>query len=143
MSHRDQLTGLMNRWSFMEYVHHLKPGQKAAFLFGDMNGLKKVNDSQGHEAGDRALIALGRAMEQVTGPGRAFRMGGDEFIMVLEDEKVDRAEEIMKELKETLRRQGLGLALGCARRTAPVIDIDGLISEMDEKMYEDKKIRRR
>ena len=70
-------------------------------------------------------------------------MGGDEFIMVLEDEKVDRAEEIMKELKETLRRQGLGLALGCARRTAPVIDIDGLISEMDEKMYEDKKIRRR
>lgn len=143
MSHRDQLTGLMNRWPFMEYVHHLKPGQKAAFLFGDMNGLKKVNDSQGHEAGDRALIALGRAMEQVTGPGRAFRMGGDEFIMVLEDEKVDRAEEIMKELKETLRRQGLGLALGCARRTAPVIDIDGLISEMDEKMYEDKKIRRR
>lgn len=143
MSHRDQLTGLMNRWSFMEYVHHLKPGQKAAFLFGDMNGLKKVNDSQGHEAGDRALMALGRAMEQVTGPGRAFRMGGDEFIMVLEDEKVDRAEEIMKELKETLRRQGLGLALGCARRTAPVIDIDGLISEMDEKMYEDKKIRRR
>ncbi|WP_307973181.1 GGDEF domain-containing protein [uncultured Dialister sp.] len=61
MSHRDQLTGLMNRWSFMEYVHHLKPGQKAAFLFGDMNGLKKVNDSQGHEAGDRALIALGCA----------------------------------------------------------------------------------
>lgn len=138
MSHRDQLTGLMNRWSFMEYVHHLTPGKKAAFLFGDMNGLKKVNDSQGHEAGDRALIALGRAMEQVTGPGRSFRMGGDEFIMVLEDEKVDKAEEIMKELKQTLRRQGLGLALGCARRTAPVIDIDGLISEMDEKMYEDK-----
>ena len=52
LSHEDQLTGLKNRLAFMEYVEGLPAGTKTAFLFGDMNGLKQINDKEGHEAGD-------------------------------------------------------------------------------------------
>ena len=139
MGHVDQLTGLMNRRSFMEYIHALPAGRKTAFLFGDMNGLKQINDGKGHEAGDRALITLSSLMADLVGRDHAFRMGGDEFIMVLEGATAEKVQQVKEELKSKLALHGLSIALGCALRTAPVTDIDSLISEVDKKMYEDKK----
>ena len=139
MGHVDQLTGLMNRRSFMEYIHALPAGRKTAFLFGDMNGLKQINDGKGHEAGDRALITLSSLMADLVGRDHAFRMGGDEFIMVLEEATAEKVQQVKEELKSKLALHGLSIALGCALRTAPVTDIDSLISEVDKKMYEDKK----
>ncbi|MGN0955306.1 EAL domain-containing protein [Dialister sp.] len=139
ISHVDQLTGLMNRRSFMECVRALPEGKQVAFFFGDMNGLKQINDTKGHEAGDEALVNLSRIMAAMVGRKRAFRMGGDEFIMVLEDGDAEKAEQLERELKEKLHLQGLSIAMGCALRTAPIHDIDSLITEMDKKMYDDKR----
>ena len=143
LSHEDQLTGLRNRLAFMEYVESLPVGTKTAFLFGDMNGLKQINDKEGHEAGDRALQTLAAIAGEMVGLNHAFRMGGDEFILAVEGADKARAVELAAELKGKLHLQNLSMALGIAIRTAPIIDIDELIMEMDKKMYEDKRHPRR
>lgn len=139
LSHEDQLTGLMNRLAFMEYVEGLPAGTKTAFLFGDMNGLKQINDKEGHEAGDRALQTLAAIAGELVGRDHAFRMGGDEFILAAQGADEERAQQLAAELKGKLHLQNLSMALGIACRTAPITDIDELIMEMDRKMYKDKK----
>lgn len=139
LSHEDQLTGLKNRLAFMEYVEGLPAGTKTAFLFGDMNGLKQINDKEGHEAGDRALQTLAAIAGELVGRDHAFRMGGDEFILAAQGADEERAQQLAAELKGKLHLQNLSMALGIACRTAPITDIDELIMEMDRKMYKDKK----
>lgn len=139
LSHEDQLTGLKNRLAFMEYVEGLPAGTKTAFLFGDMNGLKQINDKEGHEAGDRALQTLAAIAGELVGRDHAFRMGGDEFILAAQGADEARAQQLAAELKGKLHLQNLSMALGIACRTAPITDIDELIMEMDRKMYKDKK----
>lgn len=139
LSHEDQLTGLKNRLAFMEYVEGLPAGTKTAFLFGDMNGLKQINDKEGHEAGDRALQTLAAIAGELVGRDHAFRMGGDEFILAAQGVDEERAQQLAAELKGKLHLQNLSMALGIALRTAPITDIDELIMEMDRKMYKDKK----
>ena len=143
LSHEDQLTGLRNRLAFMEYVESLSVGTKTAFLFGDMNGLKQINDKEGHEAGDRALQTLAAIAGEMVGRDHAFRMGGDEFILAVEGADKARVVQLAAELKGKLHLQNLSMALGIAIRTAPITDIDVLITEMDKKMYEDKRHPRR
>ena len=66
-------------------------------------------------------------------------MGGDEFILALENGSSEKAEALKKELKQNFSRHGISMALGWAIRQAPVKDIDALITEADRNMYKDKK----
>ena len=55
MGLRDQMTGLMNRRGLSNYFNELPKGISCAFIFGDVNGLKRMNDEHGHEAGDQLI----------------------------------------------------------------------------------------
>jgi DNA-binding LacI/PurR family transcriptional regulator len=85
---RDELTGLYNRRGFLTLAEHLfkaqyRKGQEMTLFFGDLDGLKTINDTWGHEAGDEAIRTVARAlldafrMEDV-----AARLGGDEFVVL-------------------------------------------------------------
>lgn len=66
---------------------NLPKGISCAFVFGDVNGLKRMNDVHGHEAGDVLIKTVARIMQraqQGAGEGHVFRMGGDEFLMIVE-----------------------------------------------------------
>lgn len=82
LSTTDQLTGAGNRRGFTEYIRAVPDGIFLAFIFGDLNGLKRINDTQGHEAGDHLLQQAVRHMKALSGDNAVFRMGGDEFMVI-------------------------------------------------------------
>ena len=83
----DELTGLLNRRAYEEdiYEHNDKPEQdEFIYISLDVNGLKVVNDSKGHMAGDELIIGACQCMRRILGPyGRLYRIGGDEFVAIL------------------------------------------------------------
>ncbi|MGQ0805167.1 MAG: putative bifunctional diguanylate cyclase/phosphodiesterase [Actinomycetota bacterium] len=90
-AYHDPLTGLPNRFAFLEQVsavldHPARSGTEVAVLFLDIDRFKLVNDSLGHEVGDRLLVELGERVKASVRPGDfVARLGGDEFTMLLTD----------------------------------------------------------
>jgi diguanylate cyclase (GGDEF)-like protein len=99
-AYRDPLTGLANRRAFDEGLAEAVAGP-VALLLGDVDGLKALNDSEGHDAGDAALRAVGAALTACAGT-LAARIGGDEFCLILEGRSHAEAEAIAAELTERL-----------------------------------------
>lgn len=136
----DQLTNIGNRRGFLEYVRSLPAGIQTAFIFGDLNGLKRVNDTQGHEAGDQLICKAAQIMVDMTKEGRAFRMGGDEFLLIVAGRNEKQAAQIVKNLRERYQENGMSMALGYSVQTTPIENIDAVISEVDRKMYDNKGV---
>lgn len=88
---RDPLTGVLNRTEFLRLAERIRSGAlgdpaEATLLVADLDGFKSVNDSFGHAAGDRALIAFANACRAAIGPDDLVgRLGGDEFALLLLD----------------------------------------------------------
>lgn len=110
LAHYDQLTGLPNRTLLRERVAHAlgraaRTGAGVATLVLDMDGFKGVNDSLGHEAGDKLLIEAGRRIRKsVRDQDTVARLGGDEFAVILED--VSEAREVLPVIERIIH--GLG-----------------------------------
>lgn len=89
LAYRDTLTGLPNRFLLVQLLErelatHERLGHALAVCFMDLDGFKPINDSHGHEAGDRVLRLVGeRLLQRVRGTDIVARLGGDEFIVVL------------------------------------------------------------
>jgi diguanylate cyclase (GGDEF)-like protein len=85
---RDDLTGLANRAHFLDLLttaclEATGDSERVAVVFLDLDGMKKINDSQGHHAGDAILMVVGRQLNAALGPGEvAARLGGDEFAVL-------------------------------------------------------------
>jgi diguanylate cyclase (GGDEF)-like protein/PAS domain S-box-containing protein len=150
----DPLTDLSNRRLFMDRLGHAlartqrRRGMRVAVLFMDLEGFKVVNDSLGHETGDRLLVAVSERLKGCLRPEDTLaRFGGDEFVVLLEDvegpqEAVRVAERIIDELKnrfvldgqELYARASIGIALGEDRTKDP----DDLLRDADTAMYRAK-----
>lgn len=90
LSLTDTLTGLANRAAVLQHLERLAAGSDerahpAALIYLDLDGFKSVNDSQGHAAGDRILREIGQRLQLQRPQDMVARMGGDEFIVVVED----------------------------------------------------------
>lgn len=86
LSFHDQVTGLFNRRYFEQVLEELPStdGYPVGIVMGDVNGLKLMNDSFGHDAGDELLIKLSNVLKKNTdSSGYVFRIGGDEFVILL------------------------------------------------------------
>lgn len=81
----DALTGLRNRRAFDEDLElaweRAQAGEHSLLVLFDLNGFKRINDTQGHLAGDALLRGVGEALRSAAGP--AYRIGGDEFALLL------------------------------------------------------------
>ena len=149
-SEHDSLTGLYNKGKYLSMVEQefLKMESIAIFNF-DVNDLKVINDTYGHEAGDKLLIKAADSIRKVVNNKTfGFRMGGDEFLMVAVN--VDEAEvkQIKVRWEEELSRlnefnDGINcvIASGIAFAKAPY-DFAELFKQADELMYEDKKLKK-
>lgn len=104
-SQTDELTGLLNRRAYEEdiYAHNDTPDEdNFIYVSLDVNGLKIVNDTLGHTAGDELIIGACKCMKQCLGPyGRLYRTGGDEFVAILHCNSEETVR-IMKDFDETL-----------------------------------------
>jgi len=152
----DPLTGLLNRRGFHQAVENTllrseRTEQSLVLLYLDLDGFKRVNDSLGHDAGDRVLRWVS---EQLQGCLRSYdiigRMGGDEFTALLELEFPEQAAKISEKLIERVsvcqQVDGLdvmlGVSIGIATYPDCGSDLNGLLRAADIAMYEAKRAGR-
>jgi len=133
----DQLTGVFNRRGLTEYLPKLPDDRLIALVFADVNGLKRTNDTLGHEAGDHLIQKTADALKQEAG-ATVFRMGGDEFLLIKEIQAREEATALRTSLKQRFRAEGISVALGTITLPTPIEDIDAAIAEVDRLMYDDK-----
>ena len=149
MARQDYLTGLATRWYLQEYIRKNQAEQNVTCIYLDLDNFKKVNDTYGHQAGDRALAATAEMMQQKFSDGFCARMGGDEFMIVLlglrEASDVERKVSafmagLMEYYAGTKTMQALSVSAGIAQKThGDSKTIDRLIHESDMALYEAKK----
>lgn len=139
LSYYDQLTGIGNRHGMNAYISGMEKEKSIGILYCDVMGLKKINDTQGHQAGDDLLIRASECLKREFGEYSLFRVGGDEFLVlcagITEEELNKRAEA----LKQDMQENSALMALGCVWRAKSTEDMDKLLAEADNKMYEDKR----
>ena len=144
----DPLTGALSRFAYMDALSAYAgciPDDLAVFMI-DINGLKSVNDSIGHEAGDELICGAAQCIAASIGKnGRTFRIGGDEFVVF-----TSMPREAVKAALNDLRRKtqawsgkrvehlslSAGYALACAHKG---ISVEALVKEADKRMYVQKK----
>ena len=150
----DPLTDLYNRFgmrSVGEPVYRrLCRSGGAQILFVDMDGMKKINDGFGHDAGDEAISRVAGVIREVCRDERdcfAMRFGGDEFIVISADGKEELADAILRGI-ERENREGdypyqLSVSIGLEHAAAADADfLEEKINAADERMYERKKAKK-
>lgn len=149
IAYTDALTGLGNRAAYLEQINKLErqraDGIPVCCIELDMNGLKQVNDTLGHAAGDQALREIARVLTAVFAPrypDSVFRVGGDEFCVLLNGEAA--VAEMLEQLEAELSQnaQQLGFPLSAAAGTAwvrPNELIESAMMRADAKMYQNKR----
>jgi diguanylate cyclase (GGDEF)-like protein len=142
LSSTDMLTGVMNRNEMNNYVDTLamKSSEKSVgVLFADLNGLKAVNDKDGHVAGDMLLKNAANALRDVFAVHEIFRAGGDEFVVILTDVTEEEVNEKAEKLRKvTEKYDDLVFAIGVAYED-DVKKVRVALHNADERMYADKK----
>jgi diguanylate cyclase (GGDEF)-like protein len=135
----DALTGLPNRRAFMgRMMREIDTGPGFALLLCDMDGLKRVNDTRGHEAGDKALRGLADALRgQLRHSDTAYRIGGDEFAVVLPGASVEEAELVIGRLRDAV---AIEASFGIARFESGD-DPERVMARADDALYEAKRLR--
>ncbi|MGI6395233.1 MAG: GGDEF domain-containing protein [bacterium] len=99
-SYTDELTGLPSRRAYNEYAASL--GAKYAIAMSDIDHFKKFNDTFGHDTGDEVLKLVAKVISSVGGGGRAFRFGGEEFVIVFNGKTKEEAFEYLENIREKL-----------------------------------------
>lgn len=133
----DPLTGLRNRQSYYQDIS--ETGNRVTCVMSvDMNNLKELNDTEGHAAGDNALIEVAKSLMKSSGKRtRCYRIGGDEFMILLTLESQEEIDKQIERIKESLNNCPYPCAFGYAKITNDKT-IDDAIKESDKQMYLNK-----
>ena len=139
-SRRDALTGLFDRKSF--YYDTEKYGKSINGVISlDMNGLKYINDHEGHQAGDDAIISIAKIVEEVSNKhAYVYRLGGDEFSILFYGAKnKGEIEDMVKAIREEVNRTKYAVSIGYAYSEEKLLTLDEMTRIADEEMYLDKE----
>lgn len=145
----DPLTGALNRKAFFEAAEgEAGHGNMAIIAFADVDGLKRMNDKFGHEAGDEALRDFaGRIKKSIRANDLFARMGGDEFVILLNVRDGNAAKSVAERLNRVLNldladdETKLKCSLGILFLPAGTKSIDAELKQADTLMYHAKKER--
>lgn len=138
-SYFDQMTGAKNRRAQQEFIDNgLDRASSYGFVMCDINGLKSVNDNEGHEAGDRMICDVADVLIMVFGNDHVYRLGGDEFSAFGTWKTRGDFFYAIENVRELLRAKGRSVSLGYVYRSEGDEDFDAVKSEADELMYADK-----
>ncbi len=140
LSNADLLTGVLNRNALNDKLDELnRDHMSVGILYADINGLKTVNDTKGHSAGDTLIKRSAGTLIQVFDRQYIYRAGGDEFIVIMEGRTRDDFLSRVHELKTILSHtKEFSMALGC-EYTEHCTDIEKMIRRADAAMYSDKE----
>ena len=146
LSETDMMTQLYNRNKYLEMIKDYYPTvDKVGVMFWDINDLKGVNDSMGHDSGDYLISSITTSIAHFLDDRcKAFRIGGDEFVVIAENVTREEIGEMVVKSKSSIAKKDIvskipisasvGYAIGSGK------DIEQLISEADAAMYKDKRL---
>ena len=167
MAYRDELTGLPARRALKEYC--LRLGSRYTIAMLDIDHFKKFNDRYGHDVGDQVLRMVASKIESVSGGGKAFRYGGEEFTAIFSGKSVDEAIPHLERLRKTIetskftlrgrkrprkkptkqkpksltqKKLSVTISIGVAEREDRTNKSDQVIKAADKALYRAKKAGR-
>jgi len=151
----DGLTGLTNRRTFDGFLRReFESCETISVLLFDIDNFKGYNDTYGHQAGDRCLQAVAKAIGDATvnTSGLSARYGGEEFAVVLPNTSEEAALKVAEAIRLTVRALGIPntassrgyitISVGVAARNRSTIDEAALVGEADTALYEAKRLGR-
>lgn len=157
ISKTDQLTGLYNRWGFLDYVksiieNPLNHNREVLVLYADMDNLKMINDRYGHDEGDFALREIGKILKEAFRNSDIIsRFGGDEFVAfallgIPNYEKImkHRIEEITERHNQAVQKPyRIEMSIGiCEVTCSRDLKIEKVLEQADKKLYIEKKAKK-
>jgi diguanylate cyclase len=144
----DALTGLANRRAFdrriaAEGARARRYGDTSAICSLDLDGFKQINDTLGHAAGDEVLRAVARHFDVLRGEDEAFRVGGDEFAMVLVGATVEGAELVARRIEAAIAEDPAccGVTISCGTAVLDAADPLAAVEHADAELYSAKSLR--
>lgn len=138
MSYSDRLTQFGNRFAMDAYAEKMKQEESVGVVYCDITGLKRVNDTEGHEAGDRLILRACECLKGVFGEYGLFRIGGDELVAICPGITEDMMQERMHTLKTNIQEDAVTMAVGSIWKPDFHTEIYDIMSEAEKFMYEDK-----
>ena len=149
MANTDSLTGVRNKHAYMETEAQLNSWiregavDKLALVACDINGLKYVNDTQGHAAGDKLIKDACSFICNVFNHGSVYRTGGDEFVVLLTGKGYDTREETIadfnRQVEENIKGNGVVISIGYTTLQPDDEQVHDLFERADHMMYDRKK----
>lgn len=138
LAKKDALTGVLNREAY--YIETRRDYKDiTAIISLDMNGLKTINDTYGHAAGDEALVTLAFCFARAIRPRQSvYRMGGDEFVIVCRKTSEEDTAALVKRIEEYVAQTDYSCSIGYSYHEEGSIKLEDLLKESDEKMYSNK-----
>jgi diguanylate cyclase (GGDEF)-like protein len=149
MAVTDELTGLKNRRGLLLAGEPLlelsrRDGSPVTLLYFDVDGLKQVNDSRGHAAGDQLIATTGRILQSVFRAADVVaRLGGDEFAVLLAGTAPGGDDAVRQRLRQDLAAAGISASVGLtsADPDRPDQTLEQLLDDADQAMYRMKRAR--
>ncbi len=140
LSVTDSLTKLKNRNCFENQVESYPriATKSIVCIYADADGLHQLNNTMGHAAGDRFLQAIGQELIDSFGAENSYRIGGDEFLVLLVDEREEDVRAKLRPMHKRLADQGYWMSYGVSLAQMPVADMYPLIREAEVQMYDYK-----
>ncbi|MDZ7851308.1 MAG: GGDEF domain-containing protein [Halomonas sp.] len=141
MASRDALTGLFNRRAFDDLarpIHEMarRSGRPYCVITMDMDGLKRINDTDGHSAGDQAILGLTEKLQACKRSSDVLaRYGGDEFVMLLPETDAAGGKNMMERLIDNVKHDKLSISVGIASYPEQGGSLEELFDQADNAMY--------
>lgn len=145
ISNTDKLTGCLNRRAYEDDIKNISNDVDFIYISMDVNGLKIINDSMGHAAGDELLTGAALCIKQCFAPyGKVYRIGGDEFVVILFKD-LDQFTKIKEQFDDVIlhwsgeRLESISVSYGCvSSKEREWESMKEVANVADVKMYEEK-----
>ncbi len=151
LSIKDEMTGVYNRRHAYEIINnHISKARRVnenfVLCFIDIDNLKKINDRFGHSEGDSLIITVSDSLkEMIRSYDYLFRMGGDEFLILFPNSKLQESQLLLERLREKLHNQSIkdtpidfSFGFSCFQYHDEEVSAHELITKADTQMYEEK-----
>ncbi|MBD5522165.1 MAG: diguanylate cyclase [Lachnospiraceae bacterium] len=139
MSYLDQLTQFGNRYAMAKYMENMRSDESVGIVYGDITGLKRVNDAEGHAAGDRLILSACECMKAAFGDCyELFRIGGDELLAICTGIEESEFQERVARLKKIMPEFSVNMAVGAEWKSDTTAGINAVLATAEKRMYEDK-----
>lgn len=150
MARKDALTGLRNKTDYLLYIEkinseYIKENRPFSVVVFDVNDLKKTNDNLGHEHGDELIVAASKFICRTFAHSPIFRVGGDEFVCIIDSGDFDDKENLLASFKKQMECAKVSkywkdvcIACGMASYNEDGLSFDEVFKVADRRMYENK-----